>query len=301
MQLHSRSLRPISVHLSVDLSVKARQELGQEGPREGAVMFSSTTTAVSSGDVRRMLELVAEVSRSRGTVLSRLAGVLRGIRELTGAKVCVVARVRRRAYGSVRIESIVDTGWAHPDHRLAAMAPPMASCFSDEPLELAFEKVLSVPSKQGCLTFRRRDLIADGDWYGSYSFQSVRQAAHIDDCIYSIYPLPETGHYACLALHRPLGAPTQFSDRDRLVVDFVWQSLGFLHVQPMHVAPPPRDLPPDLTPVLEVLRSPGSLRGAERKLGMSPSVFRRKCSAVYRYFGATSRTSLLLRWVSTPG
>lgn len=264
-------------------------------------MSIATTTGVSSGDVRRMLDLIAGVTRAAGTPVARFSLVMRGLIELTSAKVCVIARVRRSAHASVQIESMVDSGWPSAEHRAAVMSYTNTAYYRDEPLEVAFDRLLS--SSSPSLTFRRQDLIDDAAWYASPHFNGVRQHAHIDDCIYSIYPLPGVGHYACLGLHRAYGQPLRFTERDRLIADFIWQALGFLHEQPLAQSPlathraatPGSSLPLELQPVLAVLRLPGPLAGAERKLGLTPAAFRHRCRRIYRHFGVPSRTALILK------
>jgi hypothetical protein len=174
--------------------------------------------------------------------------------------------------------------------------------FRDEPLEIAFDQVLSERSAAG-RTFCRRDLMDDAAWYGSGQFESVRRPMGIDDCIYSIYPLRKLGQYACLGLHRAPGelpgrpeAGARFGERERLIADFVWQALGFLHEQALVTSSrAERGLPAGLRPVLAVLCSRGPLSGAERKLGMSVSAFRCRCGEVYRFFGVSGRQGLLLK------
>lgn len=146
-------------------------------------MSTTAVTGVSAGDIRRMLELVAEVSQGDASVSERMTVVLSGLGEITQADLAVVARVRREARKPLQFEALVEHSY------------PLSLVGANE---------------------RPRGMGLKGE-----------------ECITSIVPLKETGHYACLALHKFVPGAAAFTARDRHVAEFVWHALGFLHEQPL--------------------------------------------------------------------
>lgn len=148
-------------------------------------MSTTAVKGVSAGDIRRMLELVAEVSQGSASVSERMGVVLHRLGEMTQADLAVVARVRREARKPLQFEALVEHSYPLTKMGEAGARP-------------------------------RAKKTPDGE------------------CITSIIPLKETGHYACLALHRCTPGAAGFTSRERSLADFVWQALGFLHDRPLH-------------------------------------------------------------------
>lgn len=254
-------------------------------------MSSTALTGLGPADVRRMLDLVSETARVSENSTARILHVLRGLMDLTHSNVGVMARVRRVPGNPFELQAFVDLGWESDSIRNKVVEAAIQPGYADPILEGGSQQLA------GSRTFLRRAVMDDNEWYNSAHFCDLRRAGRIDDCAYSIYPLDGTGQYVCLGLHRGLDDRTRYSERDRQIIDFVWQSLGWLHQTPLEVdvEGAVRLIPTDLLPVLRLLKSPGRLEGAARRLGMTQAEFRRKCAAVYSHFSVGNRVELLIK------
>jgi hypothetical protein len=266
-------------------------------------MSITSTKGVTAGDIRRMLDLISEVCRSSASVPLRMTLVLRRLTEMTHSQVGIVARVRREAHKPIQLDALIDQGFANDRARAAALDASLMANYRNEPLEEAFDRLLASDVRsRAARTVRRQDVLPDDEvWYRSGDVADARKPAGIDDCIYSIFPLPQTGHYACLALHKRWGDKSRFSQRDRQIADFAWQSLGFLHEQPLAATriARPGELPAELTTVFELLRSGDPTRGAAARLGMTAAEFRSCVNRIYRYYDVPNRLGLLAKLAST--
>ena len=93
---------------------------------------------------------------------------------------------------------------------------------SDDPMwEMAGEK--------GELVTRlRREVVDDAHWYESAHVKEMRRKAGVDDCIYSLFRLPEESWAMGLAVHRPWGAKA-FGERERVIVHAMHEELALLY------------------------------------------------------------------------
>jgi hypothetical protein len=94
--------------------------------------------------------------------------------------------------------------------------------WSDDPMwEMAGEK--------GELVTRlRREVVGDGAWYESAHVKQMRRKAGVDDCIYSLFRLPEESWAMGLEVHRAWGAKP-FGERERVIVHAMHEELGVLY------------------------------------------------------------------------
>jgi len=77
------------------------------------------------------------------------------------------------------------------------------------------------------VTRLRRDVVEDADWYGSVYVKELKKAG-VDDCIYSLFRLPEESWAMGLVVHRAWGAKS-FSERERVIVHAMHEELGVLY------------------------------------------------------------------------
>lgn len=265
-------------------------------------MSAAVVRKMGGTDLRRMLDLVSETSRQDVRTQAPSVHALRGLVELTRSRVGIIAHVRRIPNKSLQIDSFVDTGWegAMAD-RSALIQAAMDPSYVDAVLDRGFDRFENRESDSSA--FLRRTHFSDKEWYSSMCYAEHRKPARIDDCVYCIYYLGQTGHYACLGLHRGVGDRTPFSERDRQVADYVWQALGWMHRLPLGEAEsatkasPVATLDPELLTAFRVMTSRGSLARAHRKLGLTKAEFERRIRNVYRHFGVSSRLELLARLV----
>jgi hypothetical protein len=243
-----------------------------------------------------MLDVVTRVARTPGEVGPRLAIALRGLIELTGSSVAVAARVRRARGSPLGFDAVLDLGWDDRADRQACMDAVLQPGSGGDPfLDAALDRVDHNP--RSLTTFSRRQLVPDEKWYGVAHVATPRRLGGVDDCLVCVHPLPGVGHYACLVLMRRWGEPRPFGPRERDIADCLWHALGYLHetALPAPRRSPDTDLAPELLPVLALLKSAGPLRDAPRKLGMTPTDFRRRLNAVYAHFDVGTRVALLAK------
>jgi hypothetical protein len=250
-----------------------------------------------------MLELVCATSRLDAKTQAPPVHALNGLLQLTRSRVGIIAHVHRRPHHGLQINSFVDIGWnSDTGDRDSLIRAALEPGYVDPVLEHGFQKFEEQSERP--TSFRRDSFFSDNDWYSSPCFANHRKPARIDDCVYSIFYLGKAGHYACLGLHRGAGDRVRYSERERQLADYVWQSLGWMHQLPLapHSNPEPSilnpalsSLPQDLLTTLNLLKSRSSLTRAHAKLGLTRSNFQRNIRRVYTHFNVSSRLELLTR------
>ena len=148
--------------------------------------------------------------------------VLRGLCGLVNARAACCSLFRDvRAGAKWTVLSRVDgsNGNGHGG-RLPGIAADAQS--SDDPMwEMAGEK--------GELVTRlRREVVDDAHWYGSVHVKEMRRRAGVDDCIYSLFRLPEESWAMGLAVHRAWSAKP-FGERERVIVHAIHEELALLY------------------------------------------------------------------------
>jgi hypothetical protein len=78
------------------------------------------------------------------------------------------------------------------------------------------------------VTRLRREVVGDGQWYESAHVKEWRRKAGVDDCIYSLFRLPEESWAMGLEVHRAWGAKP-FGERERVIVHAMHEELGVLY------------------------------------------------------------------------
>lgn len=275
--------------------------IAKKGPRM-SVLFSKS---LSAGDIRAMLTIVADVSRHTGTPAERYLHLLRALVDLTHARLGVVTQIRRTSKKPLHIISIAQfaplpSNTSPSTHKAATINLPSLQ----HPILAADIPKRAIIPPDSLTTPDAADAASSADASDPDSIADLLQSrhppassptAHADNCAYSIYHLGHTGHYACLALH----AHPHFSPRERDIVDFVWQSLPFLHELPLQSdLPTPAAFPPipdHLRALANLLRHLKSTARAHKKLGLSPKCFRQQLRELYAHFQARTRRELLQR------
>src|SRR5262249_45729711 len=113
--------------------------------------------------------------------------------------------------GQGALEGLYASGFAAEAEQRLVLEPLKPSTAND-PAILAL-----MQCKGAVMTRRRRDLLADREWYQSAYVNEVRQAAGVDDVLYSVVPGPEQHSVFGVALYRQWGRkPFSGSERDLL-------------------------------------------------------------------------------------
>jgi hypothetical protein len=102
--------------------------------------------------------------------------------------------------------------------------------------EGAEDPMWEMAGEKGELVTRlRREVVDDGEWYESAHVKELRRKAGVDDCIYSLFRLPEQSWAMGLEVHRAWGAK-QFGERERVIVHAMHEELGVLYEREARLA-----------------------------------------------------------------
>jgi len=148
--------------------------------------------------------------------------VLRGLCRLSDARVACCSLLRDvRPGGKWRVLSRVDEfSGGGRQARLLTMGGEGE--WGEDPMwEMAGEKGEIV-------TQMRRNVVKDVAWYESAHVKELRRKAGVDDCIYSLFRLPEQSWAMGLVVHRAWGAK-KFGERERVIVHAMHEELGALY------------------------------------------------------------------------
>jgi len=78
------------------------------------------------------------------------------------------------------------------------------------------------------VTRLRREVVEDGESCESAHVKQLKRKAGVEDCIYSLFRLPEKSWAMGLVVHRAWGA-TEFGERERVIVHAMHEELGALY------------------------------------------------------------------------
>lgn len=146
----------------------------------------------------------------------------------------------------------------------------------------------------------RADIIADGDWYRSTSYQVIHRLVGVDHILWCFRSLAGRGgdEFSGLMLHRAIGR-RDFAARARSIVREAHTALTPLIGGPLarYSEPSPGQLAPRLRAVLACLLEGDGDKQIAARLDLSPHTVNEYTKAIFRHFGARSRPELLARWV----
>ena len=255
--------------------------------------------AVRACDVRAIFRLVGEC-RDLGDDASRWwPHLLAGLGQLVGAAWGVGAEVGGCLHGP-RLFTLGRTTWGWENGFDLRAWLRMAAAFERDPrfCPLINEYVARLPRVAGAC-FRRRELIADGEWYGSDYFENLHREVGFDEGLNCWLPVPgERETYAEVALARPCGE-RDFSERDSAVVEEVFATLVPLVGGPLarFTEPSPAGLVPRAREVLRCLLEGDTDKQVGLRLGLPRHTVNQYAKRVFAHFGVGSRAELLARWV----
>src|SRR5262249_44250777 len=149
------------------------------------------------------------------------------------------------------------------------------------------------------VTRTRRQLVDDGSWYRSVSFNEYRKPAGADHCLYTLFALPTAGRYSLIGLHRPVCAQ-EFGARERRLLHLFHTELGRLVGTVLADTSPAEGLSPRLRQVLACLLEGDGEKQVAARLRLSGPTVHQYVTALYRHFDVCSRAELLSRFVRSP-
>jgi hypothetical protein len=179
---------------------------------------------------------------------------------------------------------LVELGWL-PEEQQIFYAHVNAGGMATDPLHEPVQRLL-----RRSFTRRRRDLVSDEIWYSSPG-TPVRRQCNMDDQIYSRRNLPQPRWAHVITTMRACGAKP-FSVRDRFIVSLLHRELGRLWSQVD--TGPLINLPPRLRQTLDLIFSGYSEKEIAASLNVSTHTAHDFTRRLYRHFGVTGRSGLLI-------
>ncbi|HEV8378589.1 MAG TPA: hypothetical protein VGP99_07045 [Tepidisphaeraceae bacterium] len=175
-----------------------------------------------TSDMRTMVRLVLGAYELSEEPVLWKEHVLRGLCDLVNARAACCALFRDVRVGAKwTVLSRVDEFSGGGRQTRLLMTAGEREWAEDPMWEMAGEK--------GELVTRlRRDVVDDGEWYESAHVKELRRKAGVNDCIYSLFRLPEQSWAMGLVVHRVWGAK-RFGERERVIVHAMHEELGVLY------------------------------------------------------------------------
>jgi DNA-binding CsgD family transcriptional regulator len=257
---------------------------------------------IRSSRVRRLLSLLGEASEVSANPGAAQKHLLDGLAQLIGA-VCAVRRQIRdfRPGGALEIRDSVDFGFEDDYRRSLAKYFRRCGFAHDEPVAARLLASCRELPRSGGRTVRRRDVVADREWYGSPFVAELRRPARVDDTIYSDR-IVGGGHADVMGFARPWG-DRPFKEEDREIVHLVHPEL--VRQFPLGTATRVHTLPPNLSrnwsprerETLTLLLTGASKKSIAAELGISWHTLDGYMKAIYRRLAVHSRAELMSRAV----
>jgi DNA-binding CsgD family transcriptional regulator len=248
------------------------------------------------GEVRAVYRLVGECRELGADSLTWRTHLAGEICRLVGAQVGFVGETDGQGMGP--ITQTVDLGWVSAEARSLWLRYLQELQYASDPI-IRCVWLQAVPHGT-CL---REQIVPDRPWYNSVLFNDYLTAAEIDDAIFSFHPVPEAGRAVCgLVVYRAL-SDRRYAQRDRRIVELCYGEIGRLEGTLLATARDPSvsRLSPRLRQVLAALLEGDAEKQVGRRLGLRPDTVREYVLAVYRHFGASTRSELLAYFLRRSG
>jgi DNA-binding CsgD family transcriptional regulator len=245
-------------------------------------------------DFRRVYWIVGECRELRGAGEDWLAHGFLGIAYLLGARGTNGGQIKWRRSGDVvRFLRPVVTGFSAAE--LAVFAQYMrARDPREDPIFASLGRI-----RRSMVTRTRQQLVNNGAWYRSVSFNDYRRVVGVDHCVYSLCALPTAGEFSLIGLHRTVG-DKPYTSREVQLLHLFHEELGPLVGAAAAGALALEGLTPRLRQTLACLLEGDSEKQVALRLGLSMPTVHQYVTALYRTFGVNSRAELLARFVRRP-
>ena len=239
-------------------------------------------------DVRNIYRLIGEC-RDLGTDVQAWYGrLLDGAGQIIGAPLVTGGHIQGWSTGRPRALMVLDNGWTDPRmHEVFQQWIAEGRLDADE---LYYRMCLM---RRPLLTYYRRQVIPDGEWYASTFFNEYRRLGQTDDCIYSVAHRPDGDLFQSICLHRAPSDPP-FGEWARRMLHLLHDEITpLLRRQLATAQDPPFCLPPRLRETLACLLEGDGEKQVAVRLGLSRQTVHDYVKALYRHYGVSSRAELL--------
>ncbi|MBX3436053.1 MAG: hypothetical protein KF861_01075 [Planctomycetaceae bacterium] len=150
-------------------------------------------------------------------------------------------------------------------------------------------------TRPAAITAVRRDFVDDSTWNRASLVQSFREAAHLDDVVFS-FSLVDECRFLLLVGQRDVG-DRRFTQRDRNVLDLISSEVRRHLGSKLESldAPSISELPLRLRGTLKCLLEGDSEKQAAMRTGVGVHAVHDHVKRLHRHFGVSSRGELLAR------
>jgi DNA-binding CsgD family transcriptional regulator len=250
--------------------------------------------SIRADDARAMLRFLNELHEMPAAdPLARKRHLLRTLCCLLGAKVGAIVYLADGVGPRWQFRSpvVVDYGWPCERERGALVAYRDDAARSPDKYADPMEAMLKLSGT--VVTCRRAELHSDRAWYSRGHINEYRRPARVDDCVYTLYRLPQHGAMVGLGMHRDWGDRRRFGLRERDLLHLLNGQLECLWR--CDVTGETEALPPRLRQTLCLLMRGHSEKEIAARLDVSRNTVHKYVTALYRRFTMTSRAELMAR------
>jgi DNA-binding CsgD family transcriptional regulator len=261
-------------------------------------------------DITGLMHLMAELACVRDDPrrwrIEALAGMARML-PAVAAGAFIIRLNREDPAGVPTVASIFDFGFKGPAEHEAFLTEFNDAPFRDPLSKRALEAVQR--SDRRTITVLRRDVVEDGEWYGSSNVERFRRLARVDDCVLSVH------RFCCgsaggskgeplimvLAAFRGWGDPARFTARERQLVDSLHEGFEWLYraEETLQRVTRATALSPRLRQTLDFLLAGNTEREVAGRMSISIHTVHDYVKALYVHFGVSSRGELMARWIQS--
>jgi len=249
-------------------------------------------------DIRRMVQLLAEIATVDGDIQTKRKFLVDGMAEMIGADAWI---------WSMLGEYDPSPAGGHPhtvfltngldDRQLALYLK------SQEHPDMGrlTEGVLSEFEQSQVHLTRNQPQMTTDEFYETTEVFKILAQANLGPVLLSIRPV-QTGQVGVITMFKKFGAP-HFSDRDTRISHILISEVGWLHDDswPNHPRHEISDLSPRLRSVLTLLLHGEARKAIAHKLGLSIHTVGDYIKSVYRHFSVHSQAELIRRFVNGDG
>lgn len=252
----------------------------------------------SSSFVRHLLQLTNQVHNLSADPVARKESLLHGLCQLFDAKLglCTIGQFdpRTTQHTVVSLTCSYDNDGKVPASILHYVQ-------ATEPANPIFASLYTrfgrQPSKP--LVCLREDIISDAAWYASPHVRHARHPSGLDHCIFSLLPLAGTHLVATISLNRAWNSNGPFLTSQCQLLETIHSEMAWIYRSDLPFASAEiSDLSPRQQQTLQYLLAGSSEKQIATKTGLSRNTIHHYVKALYRRFGVSSRSELLVHWVN---
>ncbi len=250
------------------------------------------------GEVRAALRLVGECRDLGYDPAQWTVRAFEGLCKLVGARAGNGGDVRlTRPNGPLKGLTYFDAGLEPGEHDLYATFLRTHGIERHPIAGAAGAWRTATPRPGRLMVLSRRQLVPDGEWYGSDAYNECHRVIGIDHCLVSALERTADECFSTILLHRARDE-ADFAPRQRQLLYLFHEELGRL-IGPVLVSADdrfsPTQLPPRVQETLRCLLEGDGEKQAAARMGLSRETVHQYVKALYRHYQVASRAELLAR------